>query len=422
MVVYQDADATIDDPAFGGAVASTLDSLPASDVTSVTSYWSTGGAPGFVSDDGSTTFATLSLAGSTDAEREESYLAVADSLVVPDVETYRGGQVATFLDINSQIEEDLATRRDALVPDPPAAARHRLRQPRCRQPAARGGWHRDPRAPSRVLNVATQFGDVSVFAINIVTMLGLGLAIDYALFVVSRFREELARGMEVEDAVARTMATAGRTVAISGLTVAVSLGVAPTLPDELPAVDGPRGNRGRRSWLWWPHCTTLPALLAVMGHRVDSLELPWRRGGQRRRLDRWCLGAVGALGHAASGHCHRRHRGVLAVARSSRSSRWPSAASMPAFSPQTPRAGWRRDLLDDEFPSASQPPSTSSCRAWTRADAGQRRPGGRRCVAVTSATVTGPAGDTAVVSLAYRRRVGRGVGPADRDRCASTRR
>jgi uncharacterized membrane protein YdfJ with MMPL/SSD domain len=65
--------------------------------------------------------------------------------------------------------------------------------------------------------------DVSVFSINVVTILGLGLAIDYGLFVVGRFREEITRGQAVENAIARTMATAGRTVAVSGVTVAVSL-------------------------------------------------------------------------------------------------------------------------------------------------------------------------------------------------------
>src|SRR6266496_1308 len=65
--------------------------------------------------------------------------------------------------------------------------------------------------------------DVSVFAVNVVTMLGLGLAVDYTLLAVSRFREERGRGLAVPDAVARTVATAGRTILFSGLTVAVSL-------------------------------------------------------------------------------------------------------------------------------------------------------------------------------------------------------
>ena len=65
--------------------------------------------------------------------------------------------------------------------------------------------------------------DVSVFAINVASMLGLGLAVDYALLIVNRFREERARGRETSEAVERTVATAGMTVAFSGLTVAVSM-------------------------------------------------------------------------------------------------------------------------------------------------------------------------------------------------------
>jgi hypothetical protein len=68
-----------------------------------------------------------------------------------------------------------------------------------------------------------QFTDVSVFAVNVVTILGLGLAIDYGLFMVSRFREEIRRQPTIEDAVVRTMATAGRTVAVSGVTVVLCL-------------------------------------------------------------------------------------------------------------------------------------------------------------------------------------------------------
>src|SRR4029079_7260485 len=75
-----------------------------------------------------------------------------------------------------------------------------------------------------VLQITVNFADVSVYAINIVTMLGLGLAIDYSLFIVSRFREELVRrDGDVHAALTRTMQTAGRTVIFSGLTVMISL-------------------------------------------------------------------------------------------------------------------------------------------------------------------------------------------------------
>ncbi len=73
------------------------------------------------------------------------------------------------------------------------------------------------------LSALTHVTDISIFAINLTTALGLGLGIDYALLMVSRFREELAAGHDVAAAVARTTATAGRTIAFSALTVAAAL-------------------------------------------------------------------------------------------------------------------------------------------------------------------------------------------------------
>jgi len=74
-----------------------------------------------------------------------------------------------------------------------------------------------------ILLGVSQVADISAYSVNVITMLGLGLAVDYSLLVISRFREERAGGLELEAAIERTMATAGRTVAFSGLTVAASL-------------------------------------------------------------------------------------------------------------------------------------------------------------------------------------------------------
>ena len=74
-----------------------------------------------------------------------------------------------------------------------------------------------------VLVAATLIGDVSIFSINVVNMLGIGLGIDYGLLMVSRFREERGRGRDLHDAVVQTVATAGKTVVFSALTVAVAM-------------------------------------------------------------------------------------------------------------------------------------------------------------------------------------------------------
>jgi putative drug exporter of the RND superfamily len=75
-----------------------------------------------------------------------------------------------------------------------------------------------------ILLGVSEVADISVYSVNVVTMLGLGLAVDYSLLVVSRFREERAAGLDLPAAIERTLATAGRTVAFSGLTVAAALG------------------------------------------------------------------------------------------------------------------------------------------------------------------------------------------------------
>jgi RND superfamily putative drug exporter len=74
-----------------------------------------------------------------------------------------------------------------------------------------------------ILLGVSELADISAYSVNVVTMLGLGLAVDYSLLVISRFREERAAGFELPEAIEHTLATAGRTVAFSGLTVAAAL-------------------------------------------------------------------------------------------------------------------------------------------------------------------------------------------------------
>ncbi|MEV6578416.1 MMPL family transporter [Streptomyces sp. NPDC051582] len=148
-----------------------------------------------------------------------------------------------------------------------------------------------------VLRGLTEFTEVSVFAQNLTTALGLGLAIDYALFIVRRFREELAAGRDPAAAVGATLRTAGRTVLFSALTVAVSLsamlffpmyflrsfayaGVAVVLLAAAAAL------------------VLLPAALVLLGERVNSLDL--RRLWRRRRSGAGA-GEPGAAAAAGAG-------------------------------------------------------------------------------------------------------------------------
>ncbi len=123
-----------------------------------------------------------------------------------------------------------------------------------------------------VVWLVTLTTDVSVFSLNLITGLGLGLGIDYALLIVNRFREELRDGRTTEQAVVRTVETAGRTVAVSGATVAVVLGALLFFPQYFLRSFGYAGIAVTLLAVL-SATTALPALLAVLGHRVDKLKV-----------------------------------------------------------------------------------------------------------------------------------------------------
>lgn len=126
-----------------------------------------------------------------------------------------------------------------------------------------------------VVWAVTTVTDVSVFALNLITGLGLGLGIDYALLVVNRFREELKAGHTPEDSVVRTVATAGRTVAVSGVTVAVVLASLLFFPQYFLKSFGYAGIAATLLAVV-AAITALPAALAMLGTRVDRWKV--RRG------------------------------------------------------------------------------------------------------------------------------------------------
>jgi uncharacterized membrane protein YdfJ with MMPL/SSD domain len=119
-----------------------------------------------------------------------------------------------------------------------------------------------------------RFTDVSQYAINVVTLIGLGVAIDYSLFIVNRFRDELAAGASREDAIATSMSTAGRAITFSGITVAVGLSAMLFFQGTFLASMGAAGAIVVAVAVVYG-LTFLPALLSVMGPRVDRLRLPF---------------------------------------------------------------------------------------------------------------------------------------------------
>ncbi|MFJ2559169.1 MULTISPECIES: MMPL family transporter [unclassified Streptomyces] len=121
--------------------------------------------------------------------------------------------------------------------------------------------------------------DVADTATNLTTALGLGLGIDYALLMTSRFREQLAAGASVDDAVRRTVSTAGRTVAFSAATVAAALAALLVFPQYFLRSFGFAGV-GVVAIAALATLLVMPALLAVLGHRVNSGRLPWAKPGR----------------------------------------------------------------------------------------------------------------------------------------------
>ncbi len=161
-----------------------------------------------------------------------------------------------------------------------------------------------------LLRLIDQFLGLSIFAVNLVTGVGLGLGIDYSLIVLSRYREELARGLDTRAAIGRTMQTAGRTVLYSSLTVAGALASMLVFPLRFLYSMGIGGglvalSAGAVSLL------VLPAVLVALGPRIDSLAPAWlqRRSARAAHAD-----AEGGWGRFARGVMRRP--GTVALATS----------------------------------------------------------------------------------------------------------
>lgn len=161
-----------------------------------------------------------------------------------------------------------------------------------------------------LLRLIDQFLGLSIFAVNLVTGVGLGLGIDYSLIVLSRYREELARGLDTHAAIARTMQTAGRTVLYSSLTVAGALASMLVFPMRFLYSMGVGGalvalSAGAVSLV------VLPAVLVALGPRINSLAPAWlqRSSARAARAD-----GEGGWGRLARGVMRRPGAVALATA------------------------------------------------------------------------------------------------------------
>ncbi len=116
--------------------------------------------------------------------------------------------------------------------------------------------------------------DLSFFVTNMITMMGLAVGIDYSLFIVSRYREERARGLEKVDAIATAGDTAGRTVLISGMTVVLALTGLLILPVSVFQSLGAGAILVVIAAVL-ASMTLLPAVLGLMGDKVNAIRIPF---------------------------------------------------------------------------------------------------------------------------------------------------
>jgi RND superfamily putative drug exporter len=192
-------------------------------VATVTSYYSLGSPVSLRSDDGKAVYFFVDL--KDDANQAELGGQISDELTgnFQGANIYVAGYAAITHSINSAISTDLAAAESIAVPITMLLLIFVFGSLlSAGLPMMVGGLA--ILGSFFVVWVSTQLTDTSIFALNLITGMGLGLGIDYALLIVNRFREERKRGTEVSQAVQVTLATAGRTVFFSGLTVAIVLG------------------------------------------------------------------------------------------------------------------------------------------------------------------------------------------------------
>ncbi len=238
-------------------------------VEQANSYWSLGQVPPLRSTDGSQALVLARIGGDEDAvDARIETLSPAFTRQADELDVRVGGQAEVFRQIGHTVESDLAKAESVAIPitllllvvvfgSIIAAG----------LPVGIGVL--SIIATFLVLRVIAELTTVSIFALNLTTAMGLGLAIDYSLFVVSRFREELRNGLEPGPAVVRTVNTAGRTVVFSAATVAASLAAMLVFPIAFLRSFAYAGI-AVVAMAALISVVVLPAALAVIGRRIDK--------------------------------------------------------------------------------------------------------------------------------------------------------
>ncbi len=248
------------------------------EVAEVVGYYDTH-SPAFVSEDGRSTYFAVDLKPTDGKQTQEVGGEIAEEL-----SAHRGvvvgGPALAEEEVNSQVEKDLQRAEMLAFPLLFLLSLLFFRSLVASVlPLLIGGLAIV--GTFLILRVASEFVSISVFALNLTTALGLGLAIDYSLFVVSRYREEIARTGPGPEAMLRVLQTSGRTVFFSSLTVAAALASLLVFPQRFLYSMG-LGGALVVLFAAAVSLTVLPAILTLLGPRVNAGAPGWLK----RRADR----------------------------------------------------------------------------------------------------------------------------------------
>ncbi|MGP4022783.1 MMPL family transporter [Actinomadura sp. 3N407] len=335
LVLYSSDTMTVDDPRYQASVVTTIARLPKANVEEIISYWSFDGkaAESFASHDRRSTFVAVKLRGEDGATMIENYHVVKEQLRAPGLEVQFGGAIPLGEEFGEQVVADIV-RAELMTALPLVillvilfgALTASFLPIIVAVFSTIGGL--------AVLHVVTYATDVTSFALEVVTMMGVGLAIDYSLFITSRFREELASDMAAQGiaagkpwkrerdrrsrkaakkayrtamrpvrqgALSTTMATAGRTIVVSGVTVSAALAGLLLFPQMFLRTIGLAGIATVMVAVFGA-TVLLPTLLALLGPRVEFGRMPWRRPTSKRAQRDPNSGFWYRLGHSVMKH------------------------------------------------------------------------------------------------------------------------
>ncbi|BAL90045.1 putative membrane protein [Actinoplanes missouriensis 431] len=267
IAIYTPDRGTIDDAALAKRITARLGELPGGAVVSTASYWDDK-APRYAAADRSSAAAVITLAGADDAEKMTSYADIEESLGVPGAHLQLAGSVPLSHASNERSADDLVFAEMISLPivlvlllfifgSLVAAS----------LPVLIGGAA--VLGSLGVLHTVALTHEVNSFAVNVASLLGLGMAIDYGLFMVGRFREEQAAHPTAE-AIRRTVATAGRTVLFSATLLMTALAGLLLFPQGF-LKSLAYGGLAAVFLAMLLSLTLLPAVLAILGPRVDKL-------------------------------------------------------------------------------------------------------------------------------------------------------